>query len=56
MKCLIIPVVTGATGIVTKGLNNNLEAVTGKHSIHALQKAAVLGTLLITRKVLQSET
>ena len=56
MKCLIIPVVTGATGIVTKGLKNNLEAVTGKHSIHALQIAAVLGTLHVTRKVLQSDT
>jgi hypothetical protein len=33
MKCMIIPVVLGATGIVTKGLKKNLEAIPGKHSI-----------------------
>jgi hypothetical protein len=26
-KCMIIPVITGATGIVTKGLKKNLEAI-----------------------------
>jgi hypothetical protein len=35
---MIIPVVTGATGIVTKGLKKNLEAITGKHSIDSRQK------------------
>jgi hypothetical protein len=38
MKCLVIPVVIGATGIVTKGLKNYLEAIPGKHSIDSLQK------------------
>jgi hypothetical protein len=28
---VIIPVVIGATGIETKGLKNNLEAIPGKH-------------------------
>ena len=55
MKCKIISVVTGATGIVTKGLKKNLEAVPGKHSIDSLQKTAVLGTSHIIRKVLQCE-
>jgi hypothetical protein len=30
---MIIPVIIGTTGTVTKGLRKNLEAITGKHSI-----------------------
>ena len=55
MKCMIIPVVIGATGIVTKGLNKNLEAIPGKCSIDSLQKTAILGSYILW-KVLQSET
>jgi hypothetical protein len=44
MKCVIVPAVIGATGIVTRGLRKNLEAIPGKHSIDSLQKTAVLGT------------
>jgi hypothetical protein len=33
---MIIPVVIGATGIVTKVLKKNLEAIAGKHSIDSL--------------------
>jgi hypothetical protein len=55
MKCVIIPVVSGATGIV-RGLRKNLEATPGKHSIDSLQKTAMLGTAHIIRKVLQPET
>jgi hypothetical protein len=53
---MIIPVITGATDIVIKGLRKNLEAVPGKDSIDSLQKTAVLGTSHIIRKVLQCET
>jgi hypothetical protein len=53
LKCTIIPVITGATGIVTRSLIKNLEAVAGKHSIDSLQKTAILGTSHIIRKVLQ---
>jgi hypothetical protein len=56
MKWFIIPVIIGATGIVTKGVKKNLKAVAAKHSIDSLQKTAVLGTLHIIRKILQSET
>ena len=56
MKFMIMPVITGATGIVTKGLKKNLEAIPGKHLADSLQKTAVLGTTHIMRKVLQSET
>ena len=60
-KCLyieiqrIIPIIIGATGIVTRSLRKNLKAVPGKHSIESLQKTAILGTSHIIRKVLQCE-
>jgi hypothetical protein len=54
-KCTIIPIVIGATGMVTRSLKKNLEAVPGKHSIDSLQKAAILGTTDIIRKVPQCE-
>jgi hypothetical protein len=38
MKCFVIPVITGATGIVIKGLKKYLETIPGKHSIDSLQK------------------
>jgi hypothetical protein len=38
MKCMMLPVITGATGIVTVGFKKNLEAIAGKHSIDSLQK------------------
>jgi hypothetical protein len=55
LKCAIIPIVIGATGIVTRSLKKYLEAVAGKHSIDSLQKTAILGTSHIIRKVLQCE-
>ena len=56
LKCMIIPVITGAAGIVTRSLRKNLEAVPGKHSIDSLQMTAVLGKSHIIRKVLQCDT
>jgi hypothetical protein len=55
LKCTIIPVITGATGIATRSVRKNLEAIPRKHSIDSLQKIAVLGTSHIIRKVLQCE-
>jgi len=55
LKCTIIPVIIGATGIVTRRLRKNLETVPGKHPIDSLQKTAILGTSHIIRKVLQCE-
>ena len=55
LNCTIIPVKTGATGVVTRSLRKNLEAVPGKHSIDSPQKTATLGTSHIIRKVLQCE-
>jgi hypothetical protein len=52
---MIIPVTAAATGIVTKRLKKNLEAIPGKHSTDTLQKTTVLGTLYKITKVLHSE-
>jgi hypothetical protein len=56
LKCTIIPVITGATGRVTKNLRKNLEAIPGKHSVDSLQKPGIFGTSHIIRKVLQCDT
>jgi len=55
LKCMIIPVIIGVTGMVTRSLRKKLEAVPGKHSIDSLQKTAIIGTSHIIRKVLQCE-
>ena len=55
LKCTIIPVIIGATGIVTRSLRKNLEAVPRKHSIDSLKKTAIRVTSHIIRKVLQCE-
>ena len=43
LKCTVVPVINGATGIVTRSLRKNFEAVPGKHSIDSLQKTATWG-------------
>ena len=55
LKCTIVQVIIGATGIVTRSLQKNLETAAGKHSIDSLQKTAILGTAHTIRKVLQCE-
>ena len=55
LKSTIIPVIIGATGIVTRSLRKNLEAVPGQHSIDSLQKTAIFETSHIIRKVLLCE-
>jgi len=56
LKFTIVPVIIGATGIVTRSLRKNLEDIPGKHSIASLQKTVMLVTSHIIRKVLQCET
>jgi hypothetical protein len=53
---MIIPVIIGVTGLVSKGLKKNLEAITGTHSIDSPHKTATLGTTYIMREVVQFET
>jgi hypothetical protein len=38
MKCFVIPVIIGATGIVSKSSQKYLERIPGQHSIDSLQK------------------
>ena len=52
---MIIPVITGATGIVTRRLRKNLEDIPGKHLMDSLQKTAILRTSHIIWKVLQCD-
>ena len=44
MKCVIAPVITGATGIITKCLKKNLEAGPVKHSTDSLKNTVICGT------------
>jgi len=37
LKCTSIPIIIGVTGIVTRSLRKNFEAVSEKHSIDSLQ-------------------
>jgi hypothetical protein len=39
---MIIPAITDVIGIITRGLNKNVEAISGNHSIDSLQTTAVL--------------
>jgi hypothetical protein len=51
LKCTIIPVTTGATGIVTRSLRKNLGAILGKHLIDSQQKTTILRMADIRRKL-----
>jgi len=55
-KCVTISVIIIATRIITKRFKENMEVVTGRHSVDSLQEAAQLGTSHTIRKVLQCET
>jgi hypothetical protein len=55
MKYFVIPVITGAIGIVTKELKSIWKQYQESHSVDSVQKTAVLGTSHILRTVLQSE-
>jgi hypothetical protein len=56
MKCVIIPVITADTGIVTKVLKKNLETVPRKAINIFTKKKAKFRTSHIIWKVLQSAT
>ena len=49
---IIIPVVIGALGIVTKNLENYLSKIDFAPGIEPLQKTCLLGTARVLRKVL----
>jgi hypothetical protein len=47
----VIPVITGATGTVSKSVRQYLSNIQRKHEIEELQKTAILGTAHLLRKV-----
>jgi len=56
LKCKIIQVIIGATGIVTNVIKKCLEAIPGRCSTDSLKKTAILGTSHMIRKVLQADS
>jgi hypothetical protein len=52
MKARVIPVISGATGTISKSFRKYVINITGNHEVRELQKTAILGTAHILRKVL----
>jgi len=52
VKTMVIPVIIGATGIISKSFRKFVSNISGKHKVNDLQKTAILGTAHILRKVL----
>jgi len=52
IKTKVIPVITGATGTISKSLRKYVNDVPGNHDVKELQKTAILGITHIIRKVL----
>jgi hypothetical protein len=52
VKTRVIPVITGATGIISKSFRKYMSTIPGNHDVRELQKTAILGTAHILRKVL----
>jgi len=52
VKTKVIPVIIGTTGTISKSFGKYMSNITGKHEVKEQQKAAILGTAHILRKVL----
>jgi hypothetical protein len=52
VKPRVIPVIIGATGTISKSFRKYVSTIPGNHEVRELQKAAILGTAHILRKVL----
>ena len=52
VKTKAIPVIIGATGIISKTFRKYVSNIPGNHEVKELQKTAILGTAHILRKVL----
>jgi hypothetical protein len=52
VKTKVTPLITGATGTISKSFRIYLSSVPGKHDIKELQRTAVLGTAHTLREVL----
>ena len=54
LKTVTVPVVIGALGIVTKGIEKHIDKIPGEINITELQKIGLLGSSHILRKVLSN--
>jgi ABC-type multidrug transport system permease subunit len=52
VKTRVIPVITGATGTISKSFRKYVSTIPGNHDVRELQKTAILGTVHMLRKVL----
>jgi hypothetical protein len=52
VKTMVIPVIIGATGTISKAFRKYVSNVPGKHEVKELQETATLGTAHMFRKVL----
>jgi len=52
VKTKVIPVIIGATGTISKSFRKYVSNILGNHEVKELQKAGILGTAHILRKVL----
>jgi len=52
VKTKVIPVITGATGTISKAFRKYVSNIPEHHEVKELQKTAILGTAHILRKVL----
>jgi hypothetical protein len=53
VKARVIPVITGATGTLSKSFRKCVSDIPGNHDVKELHKTAILGTAHILRKVLK---
>jgi hypothetical protein len=52
VKTKVIPVIIAATRTISESFRKYVSNIPGKHEVKVLQKAAILGTAHILRKVL----
>jgi hypothetical protein len=52
VKARVMPVITGATGTISKPFRKYVSDITGNHDFKELQKTVILGTAHIFQKML----
>jgi hypothetical protein len=52
VKQMVIPVISEATGTISKSFRKYVSSIPGNHEVRYLQKTDILGTAHIFRKVL----
>jgi hypothetical protein len=52
IKARVIPVIIGATGIISKSLRKHVNTIPGNKEVKEVEKTAIFGTAHILRKVL----